>query len=483
MQCELCSPAMRITLVHPSGSNWIPGRKDVTTAANRMVPTGLLCIAAYLEQRGHQVSVYDCLGPRAPAETQLQVKDILAGYPEMVGFSTTTSGFLDAVDMADEIKKARPDLPTVFGGVHVSAMGGRLLERFSSVDYLVLGEGELTVAALADGDSPESIDGLVWRDGDCPRINPERQKISDLDTLPFPAYEKISDFPKKYRLPPFSYEKIHGASISTSRGCVYKCDYCDRSVFKRGFRYNSALYTYEHLKHLRQRFGVRHVNIYDDLFTLNRSRVMELCERLTAKPLGVDFNCAVRIGHTDEELLKAIKAAGGLMVSIGVESGDPDLLRALKAGVTLDQVHDTVALIQQCGLRAKGLFMAGVVGETPESFQRTSDFILSLGLDDMNLSKFTPFPGAPCYADISNHGTLKEDWRQMNALNFVFVPNAFESKEQMDQLYNTHVKRFYNSPEWRRKFKKRFWRHRHTLLHMLRHLPEFAAAKRHFEPK
>ena len=448
-----------------------------------MVPTGLLCIAAFLEQRGHCVTVYDCLGPKTPPDTQSQVREILAVAPEMVGFSTTTSGFLDAVDMAEEIKEIRPDLPTVFGGVHVSAMGGILLERFRAVDYLVLGEGELTIAALADGDSPESIDGLAWRDGDRPRVNPEREKIADLDSLPFPAYEKIPDFPKKYRLPPFSYEKIHGASISTSRGCVYKCDYCDRSVFKRGFRYNSPEYTYEHLKYLRQRFGVRHVNIYDDLFTFNRRRVMELCERLISEPLGMDFNCAVRIGHTDEELLNAIKKAGGLMVSIGVESGDPALLQHLKTGVSPEQVRESVDMIQRCGLRAKGLFMAGVVGETPESFQRTSDFILSLGLDDMNLSKFTPFPGAPCYADILDHGTLKEDWRQMNALNFVFVPKAFESKEQLDQLYNTHVKRFYNSPGWRKKFKKRLWRHRHTLLHMLRHLPEFAAAKRHFEPK
>ena len=473
---------MRVTLVHPAGSNWIPGRKDVTVAANRMVPTGLLCIAAYLEKFGHKAEIYDCLGPDAPESLRDRVSGILRTAPEMVGFSTTTSAFLDAVETAECIKAERPDLKVVFGGVHVSSLGAELLEKYLCIDYLVLGEGEVTLTELADGNSPESISGLAWRNGAECFQNPERIKIEDLDTLPFPAYEKIPAFPHKYRLPPFSYERIPGASISTSRGCVYQCHYCDRSVFKRGFRYNSAEYTYEHFKWLRNRFGVRHVNIYDDLFTLNRDRVMALCEKLSRDPLGMQFNCAVRIGHTDDELLSTLKEAGCMMVSIGVESGDPALLKTLKAGVTLEQVRETVADIQRHKLRAKGLFMAGVIGETPESLQRTSDFILSLGLDDMNLSKFTPFPGAPCYPDIRRHGTLNEDWRQMNALNFVFVPSGFDTKEKLDNLYNIHVKRFYSSPEWRKKFRKRLWKHRHTMLHILRHLPEFLAAKRHFEP-
>ena len=112
----------------------------------------------------------------------------------------------------------------------------------------------------------------------------------------------------------------------------------------------------------------------------------------------------------------------------------------------------------------------------------TSDFILDLGLDDMNMSKFTPFPGAPCWSTIRDQGTFEEDWRKMNCLNFVFVPKGVASKERLDALYNEHVKRFYTDPGWRRKFARRLWQHRSTLSHMLRHLPSFLAAKRHFEP-
>lgn len=473
---------MRVVLVHPSGSNWIPGKRDVTVAANRMVPTGLISIAAYLREAGHDVAVYDCLGPGVPPDVTARAGEVLARDPSIVGFSATTSGFLDAVDMLTAMKAARPEIKSVFGGVHVSALGGQLLEQFPAIDYLALGEGEETLAALARGEPPETIDGLAWRDGDQVVTNPPRVKIEDLDTLPFPAYDLIRGFPKHYHLPPFSYVMTPGTSISTSRGCVYKCDYCDRSVFKKGFRYNSADYTYAHLEWLRKQFGIRHVNIYDDLFTLNRKRVVALCEKLVHRPLGMQFNCAVRIGHTDDALLEALKAAGCLMVSIGVESGDPALLKQLKSGVTLDQVRETVHTIQKHGLRVKGLFMMGVIGETPETVRTTSDFIMSLGLDDMNMSKFTPFPGAPCFPTILEHGTLDDDWRKMNALNFVFVPNGFQSKAELDLLYNQYVKRFYSSPEWRRKLRKRLWQHRRTLWHMLRNLPSFMAAKRHFEP-
>ena len=237
------------------------------------------------------------------------------------------------------------------------------------------------------------------------------------------------------------------------------------------------------MEHLRRKFGVRHVNIYDDLFTTNRKRVMALCDELASKPLGMQFNCAVRVGHTDDELLDALKAAGCLMVSIGMESGDPRLLEQLKAGVTLDAAKETVKKIQTKGIRAKGLFMMGVVGDTEESIQRTSDFIIELGLDDMNMSRFTPFHGAPCWSTIREHGSFEEDWRLMNALNFVFVPRGIESKERLEELYNRYVKRFYTDKGWRKRVRSRLWQHRASLWYMLRNLPSFLEAKRYFEPK
>ena len=472
----------RIALVHPRGFNWFPGQRDITDIANRMVPQGMLSIAACLIRDGHDVFVYDCLGPGVPANLDRQAESILAFDPDMVGFSTTTSSFPDAADLAQRIKKSHPDIATVCGGVHVSALREKLLADYPAIDFMVAGEGEITMCELAYGHHPPEIAGLIRREAAQVVVNPPRQHMADLDDLPFPAYEKLKGFPGDYHLPLFSYVHTPGATMITSRGCMYQCSYCDRSVFQKGYRYNSASYIYEHMKYLRDRFGVCHVNIYDDLFTANRRRIVDLCEKLADKPLFMNFNCAVRVGYTDDELLKMLKSAGCLMVSLGIESADPGMLERHKSGVSLDDVKDTVHRIQQAGLRAKGLFMMGLPGETESSIKKTSDFIISLGLDDMNMAKFTPFPGAPLWQTIREEGTFEENWRLMNCLNFVFIPKGIESKDKLDHLYNEHVKRFYSDPAWRKRFRSRLWEHRRSLWYLIRHLPSFWRAKNQFEP-
>jgi len=473
---------MRIVLVHPTGSNWVPGKKDITATANRMAPLGLLSIAAWLDREGHEVFIHDCLGPQALNSNAAHAEIILSYHPDLVGFSATTSGFLDGYELAERIKTARPGIQTVFGGVHISSMGAILLDDFEHIDFLCQGEGEVTLTELASGKQHERIDGLIWRNGGQPVTNPTRSVITDLDALPFPSYDKLKGFPKGYNLPLFSFILSPGATMVTSRGCPYQCSFCDRSVFKKGYRYNSAEYIYEHMRYLRRQFGVRHINIYDDLFTAHRRRIVELCNLLVSKPLGMQFNCAVRVGQADDELLEMLKKAGCLMVSLGIETGDPDLLEFHKPGVHADEIPDTVKRIQAKGLRAKGLFMMGLPGDTEESIQKTTDYVMSLDFDDMNMSKFTPFHGAPIWPRIHEFGAFEQDWRKMNCINFVFVPKGIDSKEKLEQLYNIHVKRFYTSPNWRRKFMKRFWQHRKSLWYLVEHLPSFLAAKRNFEP-
>ncbi|HOO71038.1 MAG TPA: radical SAM protein [Spirochaetota bacterium] len=472
---------MRVVLVHPAGSNWMPGKKDVAAVANRMAPLGLLSIASFLQKEGHDVFVHDCLGPGATPDPAENARAVLSLRPDLVGFSTTTSGFYDACDICALIKQGDPGILTCFGAVHVSAVGPPLLESFPQIDYLCMGEGELTMAELASGNEPGTINGLVWRRGDDVVANPSRENIPDLDSLPFPAYEKLAGFPRGYNLPLFSYVNQPGATMITSRGCPYQCSYCDRSVFRRGYRFNSADYVYEHMKYLHDRFGVRHINVYDDLFTLNRKRITGICRSLIERPLNLNINCAVRVGYADDDLLAMLKQAGFLQLSLGIESADPDMLARHKAGVTLEEVADTVRRIKAHGLRAKGLFMMGLPGETEESIQKTGDFVISLGLDDMNMTKFTPFPGAPLWNSIRDEGEFNEDWRLMNCLNFVFLPKGISSRERLDELYNRHVKRFYSDKKWRRTFGRRLWQHRRSLWYLVKHLPAFLSAKKSFE--
>jgi anaerobic magnesium-protoporphyrin IX monomethyl ester cyclase len=473
---------MRVALIHPAGSNWVPGRRDISAIANRMAPLGILSMAAYLVRSGHAVLVYDCLGPGVPKEKALQAKQILEFSPDLAGFSTTTAGFLDGCDLAQRLKTANPAIKTIFGGVHVSAMGAPLLTAFPMIDFLCLGEGENVLKAVADGQAAATIAGLVRRDGNQTKANDAAVPMADLDDLPFPAYEKLHGFPKGYHLPLFSYVLSPGATMITSRGCPYQCSYCDRSVFKKSYRTQSAAYIYAHLKYLNQRFKIRHVNIYDDLFTMDRHRIAALCSLLIAKPLGLQLNCAVRVGHVDGQLLKMLKAAGFLMLSIGIETASPDLMRRHKPGVGLETVRQTVKQIQARGLRVKGLFMMGLPGETQASIKATSDFVISLGLDDMNMSKFTPFYGAPIWDRVARSGRFENNWRKMNCLNFVYLPENIPSIKILDNLYNQHVQRFYRDPAWRRKFRRRLWDHRHSIWHMIKNGGAFLSARRTFEP-
>jgi len=474
---------MRVTFVQPAGFNFVPGQADFTVLANRMAPIGILQLAAWLEKHGHAAQVHDCLGPFAPRGIEANAEAVLATEPDLIGFSATTSSFMDAVDMAAYIRRKRPRARIAFGNVHVTAIGAPILDFFPEIDCLCIGEGEGAMLDLANGVAPREVPNLIYRDeAGHSRINPRRARILDLDELPFPAYEKLAGFPHGYHLPLFSYEKRWGATMITSRGCPYTCSFCDRTVFERLYKYNSPQYVFEHFRYLRDRFGVHHINIYDDLFTASARRTRELCERLIADPLGVNFNCAIRTGHADAELLALLKRAGALMVSLGIESADSAMMERHKAGVSLDAVRETVEQIHAAGLRAKGLFIFGLPGETPETFRKTSDFILGLDLDDMNMTKFCPLYGAPLWDECAagHEGDFDEDWRLMNCMNFVYKPAAFASRAEMDALYNWHIQRFYGSKPYRRRFAHKLWGHRWSLWHLIRHLPKTIQAHRYF---
>jgi radical SAM superfamily enzyme YgiQ (UPF0313 family) len=238
------------------------------------------------------------------------------------------------------------------------------------------------------------------------------------------------------------------------------------------------------MRHLRDHFGVWHVNFYDDLFAANRRRILALCELLARSPLGMHFNCAVRVGEVDDELLGALKRAGCHQVSMGIESAAPDLLTRHKSGVTIEQARDTARRTRAAGLRIKGLFIFGLPGETPETVRATSDFIQSMGFDEINISKFSPFHGAPlwdaCVA--GREGVFHEDWRLMNCLHFTYRPSAFRSRQEMDYLYNQCIERFYRGKDYQWLFIRRLWQHRWSCWHLLRHLIPFTRVGLRFKP-
>ncbi len=434
----------KILLLHPLGYQAEAAGRDISRKANIMPPLGLASIAAYLDRAGYRTVILDCYAePRA----EQKFLDLLRSErPALLGVSCTTASFHDSVRMAEVAKQELPEIRIAFGGAHVSALKERILDFSPAIDYAVIGEGEQTMLELTElgSDEPREIGGVVWRTqlGEVVNNGYRKDRLV-LDELPFPAYEKLPGYPDSYKLPIFNYPKAPNSSCISSRGCPYKCSYCDRSVFQSSFRYNSAEYLYNHLKYLKERFGIRHINFYDDQFTFHRGRVEELCNMLINKPLGMTYNCAVRAEHIDHELMKLMKAAGCWMVSLGIESGDEQLLSQHRQNVNLDFMAETIRMIKGCGIRTKGLLMMGLPGESEASIRRSMDYVYGLKLDDFNLAKFTPFPGSPIYQNAHEVGTFDEDWPKMDCMHFQFLPHGME-KEQLEKLfiefYKNHFK-------------------------------------------
>ena len=445
--------------------------KDISSIFNLMPPLGMMSIAAWLESKGIEVELFDCYA--FPMPTQDTVTRVISKRPDVVGFSCTTSSFLEGYQIANGIKELAPEIKTVFGGAHACSVGVSLLDNFPAIDFLVIGEGEVTFSELLSSGFREvdKIPGIGYRRDGKGVLSGNRPHIADLDALPFPAYHLLPQFPAKYNLPLFSYPKAPNTSILSSRGCPYHCSYCDRSVFSRGFRFNSAGYIFEHLKFLNRDFGIRHVFFYDDLFTFDRTRVEELCRLLTDSRLPVTYNCIARLEHIDEELVGLLKKSGCWQLNFGIESGDPEILKKHRKYMELGNVHQKLKMVKNSGMRVKGLFMVGLPGEDEAAIRRTIEYALTLPLDEINVTKFTPFHGAPIYRDISEHGEFREEWPDMNCMNFVFIPNGM-TLDQLENLYNEFIRRFYHRTCIHWGYTKMFWKSPHSVKTFLANLPE-----------
>lgn len=469
----------KILFIHPQGENWIPGRQNISRVVNIMPPLGLLSLAAWLEKHGHLTHVHDCYA--FPGHDDKIFRYLQERRPDFICFSTTTSSFLDGIRLANKANEILPSAKRVFGGVHMSALQDRLLHEFPIIDFGVVGEGEQTLRELieSNGHGLHDIRGLIHRQQGSVIFNGYRSNLIDMDTLPFPAYEKLHGFPDSYRLPIFSYPKAPNTTIITSRGCPYTCSYCDRSVFRQTYRYNSPEYMLNYLLYLQQRFKIRHVNIYDDTFTLHRQRVIDFCNLKIESGLKMTFNCAARTEQLDTEMLIKLKQANCWMISLGIETGDPELLQRHRSyhasnrmTKPLENIRETVSLIKKNGIRVKGLFMLGLPGETEESIKKSMEYVFSLPLDDFNLSKLTPFPGAPMYRTIQQYGSFEEKWELMNAANFTFIPNGF-TREELEAWHQDFYRRYFSRRVTVINYASMMWKSPDSWLRFLKDLPTF----------
>ncbi|MDP2753151.1 MAG: radical SAM protein, partial [Nitrospirota bacterium] len=338
------------------------------------------------------------------------------------------------------------NIKTIIGGPHLTAIPEETMGLFKSFDFGVNVEGEETMRGLIHllkhGGTGSDGSGVIFREGDKTLRTAPRKFLDDLDRLPFPAWDLLKDFPKKYHPPPFRFRRLPAVYIVTTRGCPYKCIFCDRSVFGNKCRGHSSDYILELIEYMYKRFGIREILIEDDTFVTFKKRLIEVCEGILNRGIKISWSCLARADAVTPEILSLMKKAGCWSISYGIETGDEDVMKFIGKNITLDKVEQAVRFTKKAGIISKGFFILGHPTDTHDTIKKTIDFALRLPLDDISISMMTPFPGSKLYEIASEYGEFENNWKKMNELDVVFIPKGL-TKDNLRRYSKEMFKRFY----------------------------------------
>lgn len=408
---------------------------------------GILFLAAITRQKGFSTALSDASALSLTMSELLQ--RVESERPDVLGLSATTFSIFHAAAFAALAKEKLPDLIVVIGGPHVSAAPLETMGRFAVFDVAVIGEGEVTIIDLLEAIDNKSpfidIPGIILREGGDLKSTGRRQFLTDLDKLPYPAWDLLDGFPEKYLPAPFKVRKTPAASLVTSRGCPNSCIFCDRSVFGTSCHAFSAEYVVGMIRHLAENFGIREFSFEDDTFITFKKRLVAICHGIIDLGLDISWTCLGRVNGVDKETLELMRRAGCWQISFGIESGCQEILTAIHKNVTLAQIEKALSLCSDAGIFSKGFFIVGHPGETRETLSRTFDFAMKLPLDDISVTMLTPFPGTEIYERAAEFGQFDSDWSRMNLLNTVFIPNGL-TRECLEQHQRNMLKQFYLRP-------------------------------------
>lgn len=325
------------------------------------------------------------LDPRFQSYSLSQVMEAIKDFqPNIVGVSAMTHEALTAYALLRNIKAGFPGVLTVLGGAHVTTTAGLPLKECGDIDIGIIGEGEVTFLELADARRRkkgfDAIKGIVYRgENSLPVVTPPRESPGDLDRIPFPAWDL--------------YPRAEIYSIFASRGCPCRCIFCPRLTGDY-VRYHSAQRVAEEMEYLVENFHPREIHFNDDNFALNKKRAFEILDGIIRRNIHrkVRWLCNTRANLADYETFVKMKEAGCYLVSIGVESGNPQILKAIRKGITVEQAQNAVRLAKKAGLKVATNFLIGFPFETRRTIKDTIDFMCRLNADHFNLGCVVPFP-------------------------------------------------------------------------------------------
>ncbi len=402
---------MRVLLISP----YSPG-------LFRWMPLGLPFMAAVLRRQGHTPAIFDRYvrqagkGEKLAAANAAMLEAVRDFRPDLIGLSTISQVIYDTVECATLLRTIYPG-PLLAGGYHATALPELTLQKIPELDGVVTGEGEDVLAALADGVPPAKLAGVWWRDG--ANIGPPTapaQQIAPLDSLPLPAYD-LMDMGFYTERTHFTLRRHNLASTTliTSRGCYHRCRFCAESVtYGRGVRFHSASYVLEWMRSVVANYDLDGIHFHDNDFLANEGRAREICEGIMRAGLHrkVKWSIQARADRISWELARLLKAAGCVLVEIGVEAGTQAELDHMGKGTTREMNTRAASLCRKAGLDVHAYMLTGVEGETIAELEGRLNWVKRVRPTTFQWTDVAIYPGTPLYHERGEGFFARSTWTQ-----------------------------------------------------------------------
>ncbi|MDI6741408.1 MAG: radical SAM protein [Smithella sp.] len=417
---------MNVVLIHP----YITAREPNVYLSE---PLGLVCLASYLKQvfkKQIKIKILDlyALGSGIPtAKDNFYVfgkhdenfikAELEKLNPDLIGITCNFTAYtLDSLEVASIAKNILPHVPIVFGGAHATMEAENIIKNHISVDYVVRGEGEITLEYFLrylQGVIPvHDVKGITFRNAqEIVVSNPERELIEDLDILPIPDRTFIDmEFYKESNKKCVWYvRKTPVATIVTSRGCPYNCIFCStKVVWKKIWRPRSLEKVFEEIEMLVSQDGIKEIVINDDQFFTRRDRIDKFCKYFLARKLDLTFSvdAGVSVWLVDKELLKIMRKAGFYSIRFPIETGNEVTLKFIRKPLDLNKSKELIREANQLGFWTSANFIIGFPYETKQQIEETIRYAFSTKLDYASFLVAKPQAGSDLYEIFKNENLL-----------------------------------------------------------------------------
>lgn len=382
----------------------------LTQKGRQVLPSGLMSIGTYLNSKGYEVVVKDFWDKDwEQIQWELSRED-----PDIIFSSCLTDSRLSNFRLSSIAKAINPRVVNVIGNAHASAMYEQILRNYEDVDYVVIGEGEVTcyelVRCLDKGGDINRVKGLAFRKGETVYVTERRPMTKNLDEFPFPV---------DYR---FGTGNPLTATINTSRGCPYGCHYCSLTDYWGAWRGKSVKEVLREVEFL-VGHGVEYLVFTDDHFTFNKKRAMEIASHFGE--YGVKWRMQCRVDRIDKEMLECFKKNGVDIIAFGVESMSQRILDNVHKGVTVGQIEKAFEISHEVGIpEIQANIMIGLPGEDQESINETIHGLKRINPDYIGKFITMVYPGTKLYELMKSKGKIDDSyWLSGNPAPFYTAEN------------------------------------------------------------